>query len=91
MKFVVVAGFLILVHIFTGERGLPALIQSRHEAARLAGEISTLRATNRALSIKIEALRSDPATIEAVARETLGLARPGEIVVRVGKVPSPQP
>jgi cell division protein FtsB len=83
MKFVGVVGFLILVHIFTGDRGLPALIQSRREAARLGAEIATLRATNAALSRRIDALRGDPATIEAVARETIGLARPGEIVVKV--------
>jgi cell division protein FtsB len=41
-----------------------------------------LRAENAALRRRAERLRTDPATIEGVARETLGLVRPGELVVR---------
>ena len=82
MKFVVVAGILIVAaNLLAGERGLPALLQSRRDAARLTAQISALRADNAALAARIRALASDPAAIEAVARQTLGLIRPGEIVV----------
>jgi len=83
MKVVVAVGFLMLVHVFAGERGLPALLQSRCDAARIGAEISALRASNAALAAQARALRSDPGAIESVARQTLGLVRPGEIVVRV--------
>jgi cell division protein FtsB len=33
------------------------------------------------LSRTVELLRSDPATLEKVARETLGMSRPGDVVV----------
>jgi len=82
MKLVgIAAGLVILVHVFAGDRGVPALLQKRREAARLAADIAALRAGNAALTATIRALREDPAAIEAVARQTLGLARPDEIVV----------
>jgi len=85
MKFIVAAGFLILAaNIFAGERSLPTLLQSRRDAARLHAQIGALRAENASLAAQIRALKSDPAAIEAVARQTLGLLRRDEIVVRVG-------
>jgi cell division protein FtsB len=84
MRYVVVAGFLVVaVNLLGGERGLPALLQSRREATQLRAQISALRAENAALTARVCALRSDPAAIEAVARATLGFARPDELVVTV--------
>jgi len=86
MKYLVIAaGLIVATNLLTGERGLPALLQSRRDAARLTGEISALHAENAALADRIRALTSDPAAIEAVARQTLGLIRPDEIVVRVSQ------
>jgi cell division protein FtsB len=84
MRYVVVAGFLVVaVNLLAGERGLPALLQSRREATQLSAQITALRAENAALKARVRALRSDPAAIEAVARGTLGLARPDELLVTV--------
>ncbi len=84
MKFVVIAGLLIVGgNLLAGERGLPALLQSRRDAMRLAAEIGALRSQNAALAAEIRALKDDPATIESIARRTLGLARRDEILVRI--------
>jgi cell division protein FtsB len=72
---------IVLLTLFAGDRGLPAVFKARRQAQTLAREIGALREQNQALRARLLALRSDPGTIEAVARETLGLARPGEIVV----------
>jgi cell division protein FtsB len=89
MRFVVVAGILILAaNLLAGERGLPALLQSRRDATRLTAHIGALRAENAALAAEVHALKTDPATIERVARQTLGLIRPDEIVVRTSARPS---
>lgn len=86
MKFVVVAGFLIvLADLFAGQRGLPALLQSRRDAIRITQEIAALRSRNAALTAEARGLREDPAAIELVARQTLGLARAGEIVVTTAR------
>jgi cell division protein FtsB len=72
---------LVLFGMFAGERGVPALLKARRDAEALAVRIATLRSENLRLKARADALRNDPATIEAVARETLGLARRDEIVV----------
>jgi cell division protein FtsB len=72
---------LLLFTIFTGDNGLPALLRARRDVQSLSRQIAALRAENARLAARAEALRNDPSAIEAVARETLGLARPDELVV----------
>lgn len=72
---------IILMTMFAGERGLPAVFKARRDARELAGRIAAIRAENADLKARAEALRSDPRTIERVARETLGFARADELVV----------
>jgi cell division protein FtsB len=72
---------LVLFSMFTGERSLPSLLKARREADALALRIAALRSENARLKARAEALRNDPAAIDAVARETLGFARRDEIVV----------
>jgi cell division protein FtsB len=82
MKGVVAFGLcVILMSMFAGERGLPAVFKARRDARELAQRIAAIRAENSGLKARAEALRTDPATIERVARETLGFARADELVV----------
>jgi len=69
-----------LVGALFGDRGLLQLHMQRERAEALAAEIEDLRAENGRLATEIEALKRDPRAIERVAREQLGLARPGETV-----------
>jgi len=86
MRFVVVAGVLIVVaDLFAGQRGLPALLQSKRDAMLITAQIAALRSENEALAAQIRALNTDPVTIERVARQTLGLIKPDEVVVRVSQ------
>ena len=66
-----------------GERGILGLRKAREEHARLLQEVETLEADNARLSAQIRALRSDPLVVERMAREILGMARPGEIVLTI--------
>jgi cell division protein FtsB len=72
---------IILMSMFAGERGLPAVFKARRDAQELARRIAAIRAENADLKARASALRSDPDAIERVARETLGFARPDELVV----------
>ena len=54
---------------------------------RLEREIAGLRAETAELGSAVTRLQSDPDTIEQVARETLGLVKPGERVLKLP--PSP--
>ncbi|HLK91304.1 MAG TPA: septum formation initiator family protein [Polyangia bacterium] len=67
-----------LAKTLTLSRDLRALRARNHE----------LRAENDRLEREAEALRSDPAAIERVARSDLGWVRPGEIVVDLGAAPA---
>jgi cell division protein FtsB len=83
-----VAGLVALaVGAFFGDRGVFHLIQQKERAAALRVEIEELRSENALLAEQIRALRSDPAAIERLAREQLGLARPGETVFLVREDP----
>jgi cell division protein FtsB len=64
---------------------LPLIKQNermRSEVLRLQEELTTEEESARQIKVQIEALRNDPETVERYARERLGLARPGETVIR---------
>jgi cell division protein FtsB len=63
-----------------GDRGILQLVDQKERTAHLARELDELRAENLRLAGEIRSLRSDPRAIERIAREELGLARPGETV-----------
>ena len=63
-----------------GDRGFLQLVRQQQRAEALAREIEELRLENRRLASEIMALRSDPRAIERLAREELGMSRPGETV-----------
>jgi cell division protein FtsB len=66
-----------------GERGILGLWKAREDYERLLQEVQGLEAENDALSAQIHALRNDPIVIEQLARETLGMAREGELVLTI--------
>jgi cell division protein FtsB len=82
------AAIVLLVDALVGERGLVATTRARKQSSELAGAVAGLRAENARLSETAERLRTDPAAIEAEAREKLGLIRPGEVLVVVKDVKS---
>jgi cell division protein FtsB len=63
-----------------GDRGMLHLMTQRERALRLQAEVEELRQENGRLAAEIQALKRDPRAIERIAREELGLARPGETV-----------
>ena len=74
-----------------GDRGILQLLRQRQRTEALAHEIEQLREENRVLAEEIVALRRDPAAVERLAREQLGLARPGESVFVLREPPPAQP
>ena len=70
----------LVVGSFFGDRGILRMVAQRERAESLKREIEQLRTENARLAVEIVALRSDPRSIERLAREELGLARPGETV-----------
>jgi cell division protein FtsB len=77
---------ILLANALAGDRGLTATVRARNDRVALQAEIESLRAENARLRARAQALKRDPATIEAVARQELGLLRRDEkVVVVVGR------
>jgi cell division protein FtsB len=76
----VIAFAALVVGSIVGDRGLLRLMAQQERTDSLKREIHELEGDNARLAAEILALRSDPHSVEALAREQLGLARPGETV-----------
>lgn len=63
-----------------GDKGLLETLQARRQYAEVAGSLGQVRQENARLREQIRRLRQDPSAIEAIARQELGLMRPGEVV-----------
>jgi cell division protein FtsB len=71
---------MLLLAVFNDKGALQVHAQAKKLSA-IEAEIKTLEDQNKRLNADIQALRSDPATIEKFAREELKLVKPGEIVL----------
>jgi cell division protein FtsB len=70
----------LVINALIGERGLKETLRARKTHADIAMAIERLRAENARLRDEVRRLRFDPAAIEALARQQLGLIKPGEIL-----------
>jgi len=83
-----IAGFvLLLLQDVFGAHGLVAMRRSQKEADAVQKEIQELSDENQKLQNRVQSLKTDPATIERIAREEMGLARPGEYIFKLQPKP----
>lgn len=75
----VMAGLLVL-GVF-GDKGLYELTQLRGELHRLSDQVERLKEENLALYRHIDRLRNDPAFVENVARQELGMIAKDELII----------
>ena len=80
---VVFATCVVLADALIGDRGLLQTLRARRDYQQATETVRQLQHENAALREKSRRLLEDPRTIEAVAREELGLIRPDEILVVV--------
>lgn len=84
--------FKLLLSFIVSDMGIFTFIDLHRMRGELQREIAELQQKNGALMEQVRALRSDPVYIEALAREQLGMVRPGEQVFRLvpsQKAPAP--
>ena len=82
---VVIFLLLVAVAVAVGFWYLPLIQQNermRKEILKLETEIKQEEEISRQLRATIDALSKDPKAVERLARERLGYAKPGEIIVR---------
>jgi len=76
--------FMALIISF-GNRGLVDNYKMREKLQDLQRANQDISDANGELKRSIMLLRSDPATIERIARDELGMVKPGDFVYRFGK------
>jgi cell division protein FtsB len=92
-----ILGFLALIlHDIFGPHGVLAMRRSMKEAEQIRQNLQRLNEENRKLEDHVKALKTDPQTIEGIARDEMGFARPGEYIFKLPAKPGdpatpPQP
>jgi cell division protein FtsB len=79
----------LIIDALVGEKGLLAMIQARQQFRILEQSLVAVRAENADLRERARRLRDDPAAIEELARQDLGLIKPGEKLFIVKDVATP--
>ena len=77
--------FGLFLHDIFGAHGFLAMRRTKLDIQRVQGEISRLNKENSELALEVKALKSDPRKIESIARDELGLAKPGEVIIKIPK------
>jgi cell division protein FtsB len=72
-----------MLNALFGDRGLLELLRARQEIQSLDREIVALREMNQTLLEEIRDLKSSPLAVERLARENIGLVKPGELVLLI--------
>jgi cell division protein FtsL len=72
-----------IVHDIFGTHGFLAMQRTQNEIKKVKADLEQLSKENAALAQEVKDLNSDPRLIEKIARDDLGLARPGEIIIRI--------
>lgn len=70
----------LVIDALVGEKGLLESMRARRQYEQLDRSVDDLKRENARLREQMRRLNEDPAAIESLAREELGLMRPGEIV-----------
>ena len=79
----------VIVDAVVGDRGLLTTMRARDQYEAATASLADLRAENERLREQVSRLTSDPAAIEELARDELGLMRPGEKLFIVKDVDPP--
>jgi cell division protein FtsB len=83
LLFLALFGVAMLAISLFGDQGLFAYRSLTLQARQLRVEVAALEQREQDLTHQVHALRSDPAAIEKLARQKLGLVRPGETVIQL--------
>jgi cell division protein FtsL len=79
---------ILLVHDVFGTHGFLAMHRKQQEIQKVKAELERLNTENSALEGEVKDLKTDPQTIEKIAREELGQARPGEVIIKLPAAPN---
>jgi len=78
----------LFLHDVFGTHGFVAMRRKQQDIQKVKADLDRLNKENSGLEQDVKNLKTDPHTIEKIAREELGQARPGEVII---KLPAPPP
>jgi cell division protein FtsB len=74
---------ILVVHDIFGTHGYLAMRRTQQEIKKVNADIDRLNKENLQLGQEVKELKTDPHKIEKIARDELGLARPGEVIIKI--------
>ncbi len=77
----------LVVHDIFGTHGYLAMRRTQEEIKKVKAELDQLNTENLQLAQEVKELKIDPHKIEKIARDELGLARPGEVIIKIPQSP----
>jgi cell division protein FtsB len=84
-----VVGCVLVIDALVGDKGLLAMLRARQTYRSLEESLADVRTENAGLREEARRLREDPSAIEEIARQELGLIKPGEKLFIVKDVVTP--
>jgi cell division protein FtsL len=75
--------FALFIHDIFGTHGFLAMRRTKLEIERVQKDINRLAKENAELSAEVKSLKTDPHKIESIARDELGLAKPGDVIIKI--------
>jgi len=79
--------FALFIHDIFGTHGFLAMRRTKLEIERVQKDINRLAKENAELSDEVKSLKTDPHKNESIARDELGLAKPGDVIIKVPQSP----
>ncbi|HKV61651.1 MAG TPA: septum formation initiator family protein [Candidatus Acidoferrum sp.] len=73
----------LVVHDIFGTHGYLAMRRTQQEIKKVNKDLDQLNKENAELEREVKELKTDPHKIEKIARDELGLARPGEVIIKI--------
>ena len=83
--------FALFVHDIFGPHGFIAMRRTQKEIKQIQEQIGKINDENKSLTDQVNSLKTDPKSIERIAREEMGLARPGEMIFKLPDTAKPAP
>jgi cell division protein FtsL len=75
--------FVLIVHDIFGTHGFLAMRRTQSEIKKVQADLDQLNKENLQLEQEVRELKTDPHKIEKIARDELGLAKPGEVIIKI--------
>jgi cell division protein FtsB len=75
----------LVVHDIFGTHGYLAMRRTQQEIKKVQSDLEQLNKENLQLEEEVKDLKTDPRKIEKIARDELGLARPGDTIYIIPK------